>query len=321
MSFFDTPQPLHPESRAFLEAVSKMNLRPYNELATVEEARTRSERASRLGDGDFQFDGVVEDIVVPQQQVAEGIPVSVYRPSNVVAHPPIVVYFHGGGNVVGSRKTVDCLCKILSNGAGCIVVSVEYRLAPEHKFPAGIDDSCGVTKWVTENRVKLGGSEKSKVGVAGDSAGGQNAASVAHDVPGLSFQILVYPHVSARGDRSLKSFQEYDKGPVLPRDLIDWFENLMGDKKDWKNPRFANLLREKFDHLPPALLVVAECDPLRDDSYEYAKKLTAAGVHNELYLAIGAVHAFFTLPGIFPELCKAAHGKCIEFIKQFGYSA
>jgi len=92
----------------------------------------------------------------------------------------------------------------------------------------------------------------------------------------------------------------------------------MCEPKDFANPRFANLLRDKFDHLPPALFIVAECDPLRDDSYEYSKKLTDAGVHNELHLAKGGIHAFFTLPGLFPELGAAANAKAIDFIKRYG---
>jgi acetyl esterase len=314
----DTPQPLHAESRAFLQALLKNNLKRYDELGSIEAARERSRLGSKLGQGEVDFQGKRDEYFVPSPEVKEGIPVYVYVPTSLTPNPPILVYCHGGGNVVGERLSVESTCQTLAKGAGCLVVNVEYRLAPEHKFPAGLDDACQVSRWVLDNKTLIGGGAASKVGISGDSAGGQIASGVAHDVPGLAFQVLIYPHVSARGDRSLVSFQEYKFGPVLHRDLIDWFENQMGDIRDWRHPRFANILRDKFDHLPACLFIVAECDPLRDDSYEYAKKLTAAGVHNELYLAKGAVHAFYTLPGIFVELCQEAHARTIEFIKQWG---
>jgi len=314
MDPFASAQPLHDESRNFINAVQER----YEQMATIEEARESCCASSKFGAVDVDFAGRRDEYFIPSAEVKNGVPAYVYVPEKVEANPPIVVYYHGGGNVVGERVNVESTCKILAKGAKCIYVNVEYRLAPEHKFPAGLNDACDVAKWVLENRKKIGGGPQSKVGVSGDSAGGQLAASVAHDVPGVSFQILIYPHVSARGDRSLPSFQEYKNGPILQHELMDWFENLMSDVSEWRNPRFANLLRDRFDYLPPCLFIVAQCDPLRDDSYEYAKKLTKVGVYNELHLAEGAIHAFYTLPAIFPKLCEAAYDRTIEFIKKWG---
>jgi len=218
---------------------------------------------------------------------------------------------------VGSRIEVEVTCQIIAQGAKCIVVNVEYRLAPEHKLPAGLNDACEVTKWVLDNKISIGGGRLSKVGVSGDSAGGGLAAGVAHDVKGLAYQVLAYPSLSV-SDTSFMSAQEYKSGPVLNHELLSWFEQNMADVKDWRNPKIANLLRDKFNNLPPCLFISAQCDPLRDQSYEYAKKLTAAQVPNELYLVKGAIHGFYAMPAVFVELCKEAHGRTIEFIKKHG---
>jgi acetyl esterase len=315
-------QPFHPEAQAFVDRLVQMNAKSYNELGSIEAARERSRLVSVGLAGTIDYDGTTVEMVVPvAPDSPEGLPVYVYKPRQVLASqsdPPILVYYHGGGLVVGTRANVETACQILSAGAGCIVVNVEYRLAPEHRFPVPIEDGCTVARWVLENRIKIGGGAKSKVGVAGDSGGGTIAASVSHDVPGLAFQILVYPRVTTLGEGSLKSYSEYSKGPVLTAPLVEWFERMCADPCDYADPRMATINRTRFDHLPPTLFVVAECDMIRDDSYEYAKKLTAAGVYNELYLAKGAIHAFFTIPGAFPELCRAAHAKTIEFIKKWG---
>jgi acetyl esterase len=207
---------------------------------------------------------------------------------------------------------------MLSSLAGCIVVNVEYRMAPEHKFPAMMNDSYDSVRWVLANRSLVGGTSKSKVGVAGDSAGGQNAASVSHNVPGLDFQILIYPWLNIGGDTSnLPSHQQLKDGPLSMEGLVQWIMTLLVEKKeDLIDPRLCLFRNEKYDNLPPTLFIVAEYDPLRDESYEYSKRLTAAGVDSEVFLSKGAVHGYFTAPGAFAELCSQSYAKAVEFINK-----
>ncbi|ELT91050.1 hypothetical protein CAPTEDRAFT_223437 [Capitella teleta] len=311
---------LHPESKIILNLrASKPGAKAYYECDTVNEARAAHDAVfANIGPLCDAFEATTRELFVPSPQLIGGIPIDVYTPREVSADPAILVFYHGGGLVVGTRRSTQLACMHLAQAAKCIVVNVEYRLAPEHKFPAMIDDACCVAEWVKANKVLLGGSERSRIGVAGDSGGGNIAASVCHECTGVNFQILIYPHVSARGDYSLPSYQEFIDGPLLDRKLLDWFVNLMAEKTDWANPRLAPLLREEFSHLPPALFIVAEIDPLRDDSYEYAKKLSAAGVHSELHLAKGALHAFYTVPFVCKELTREAYAKTVDFIHKFG---
>lgn len=261
-----------------------------------------------------EYDGKRTEIFIPSKEVSDGIPVYVYEPRSKPPDATIMVYFHGGGNVVGSRDQVDYTCKMLSSNAQCIVVNVEYRLAPEHKFPAMMNDGETVTRWVLANRTTIGGTKKSKVGVSGDSCGGQIAASVAHVVPGLKFQILIYPLLngSLRESPSRNEFREKDLDTFMT-----CIEQVVVEKKDDLNdPRYAIIQNKKFDHLPPTLFIVAELDALRDDSYDYAKKLTDAKVENEVFLSKGAIHGFYTQPGYFVELCRESYSKTVEFIKK-----
>ena len=315
-----TKRPFHAESLSFIERVSKFRAKPYNELTLVE-ARERSRSVSVTLAGPVDYDGVRREVFVPSDAVTDGIPVYVCRPTSVEtaekATDVILVFYHGGGSVVGCRETVDTTCKMLSSALRCVVVNVEYRLAPEHRFPANVDDGCCVARWVLDHRVELGGTVGCKVGVIGDSAGGKIASSVAHDVEGLAFQILVYPGVSAAGSgRTFPSYSEYRDGPVLTKELVAWFDSNAADEADFTNPRFASLLRPRFDHLPPALIVIAECDQFRDECLEYAKKLTEAGVVTDVHLARGAIHAFYTMPGHFVQLCREAYQKTVEFVNR-----
>jgi len=315
MASCESALPLHEESHRSLVALPPQT---FDETLSVATARATESACRNIWATEIGFDGKREEYFIPTPEVTEGIPVYVYVPSDLEASPPIVVYFHGGGFVLGDRLAAETTCKTLATEARCIYVNVEYRLAPEHKFPAGLDDSCLVTKWVLENRVKIGGDASSKVGVSGDSSGGQIAASVAHEVPGLSFQILIYPRVGAPGDYSLPSYQEFIGGPVISSEMILWFQDKLGEISGDLLPRFSNLLRDKFEHLPPCLFIVAEIDSLRDDSYEYARKLTAAGVHSELVLVKGAIHAFYTKPTFFPQLSGEAYKSTGEFIRKWG---
>nr|KAG5704451.1 hypothetical protein BaRGS_024306 [Batillaria attramentaria] len=159
----------------------------------------------------------------------------VYKPADVSRVPAIWVYFHGGGLVVGSRNSYAPMLKLLASRARCMVVNVEYRLAPEHKAPAAFDDCRAATRWVLQNKTRIGGDAGSQVGIGGDSGGGHLATSVSHDVKGLAFQILVYPIT----DLSLRapSYAEFESTPGLNTDLVRWFcGQFLVDESQKKNP-------------------------------------------------------------------------------------
>jgi len=314
---------LHPEAKVFMEATKSLweGFAP-EESNSIEKLRTTLDAVAKAGLVGVakDYEGTREELFADSKEVDGGIPVYVYKPK-LVAHEsdsvPILVYFHGGGNIMGSRDLVDDTCKMLSSQAGCIVVNVEYRLAPEHKFPAMMNDGYDVVRWVLDNRSLVGGTSKSKVGVSGDSAGGQIAASVSHQVPGVDFQILIYPWLNVGGENNLPSHEEFKNGPLSMEGLTHWILSLLVEKKeDLLDPRLCIFRNEKYDHLPTTLCIVAEFDPLRDESNEYSKRLTAAGVDSEVFLAKGAVHGYFTAPGAFVELCSQSYAKAVEFINK-----
>lgn len=316
------PATPHPETLALIEVLKGQGCKPYYEHDSIESARAQSKRVYTHLAGNSDFPGKRTEIFVPAPHIHEGgvLPCYVYHPDKLTSdNPPVLVYFHGGGFTVGTRDNVDTLCKTFSRRANCIVVNVEYRLAPENKFPAAFDDGNCVTKWVIDNKTAIGGGATSKVGVSGDSAGAMIAAAVAHDVKGIDFQVLAYPKTSKPDDYSLPSYEENKLGPILTPAVMTWFTKQFLEKdEDNDNPRYSCLTRPSFSHLPPALIIAAELDPIRDDSSEYAKKLEEAGVPTEFYVAKGVPHGFYTSEGHFKESSKEAHQKSIDFIMKYG---
>lgn len=311
------PKGLHKESVTFLKE-SKPVLEALFSASTFAEKRKKYEGFFAIGTKVVEYDGTRVEMFVPYPDVPGGTPIYVYKPKSLTTNPAVLIYFHAGGLVLGKCQEIDTTCKSLASKIGCIVVNVEYRLAPEHKFPVMFDESCAVVKWVLGNKTLVGAKENSKVGVAGDSAGGLLSASVANDVPGLAFQILIYPWLSAGLEPRLSSFEEFKDGLLLSEPFLQWLESEIAAKEDLTNPRLVPLRQTKLDHSPPTLFIVTEFDMLRDDSYEYSKKLTAAGVHSELALSKGAVHLFYVIPEHFVELCGEAYEKTADFIRRFG---
>lgn len=308
---------IHQETLAYFRTCAELGLKPYDEM-TPEEMRGVTLRRSEYFGGHADFEGSEKQFVVPSQTNPAGVPMSVYKPSISGSVPAIWVYFHGGGLATGSRNSYAPALKVLASRAVCLVVNVEYRLAPENKAPAAFDDCRCVTQWVVDNKVLIGGHHESAVGVGGDSAGGQLAASVAHDVRSLDFQVLVYPFTD--GLCSLPSFAEFASTPGLNQKSIDWFMgNFIADESQKRDPVvFAtNRPNSSFVGLPPALCILAQLDPLRDDGIEYCQKMKEAGVAVETLLVKGAPHVFFHLMAHFKELTKEAHDRCVTFLKQF----
>ncbi|HEY7053621.1 MAG TPA: alpha/beta hydrolase [Mycobacterium sp.] len=238
------------------------------------------------------------------------VPTRVYWPSNEdTTAPPIVIFIHGGGFAVGDLDTHDREARLHAAGAGAVVVSVDYRLAPEHPFPAAVDDVWAVTQWVASHGRDFG-ADPSRLAVAGDSAGGTLSAVVCqlardNDGPPIAFQLLWYPATTF--DASLPSFTENANAPVLDTaataDFTRWY---VGDV-DLDDPpsTLAPATASDFSGLPPAYIAVAGHDPLRDDGIRYAELLSAAGVPVELDNAQALVHGYLGYAGVVPAATEA----------------
>lgn len=234
--------------------------------------------------------------------------------------PAILIYFHGGGLVIGSLDTHDGAMRIIAQKSGAIVIFVSYRLLPsETNKTAPFDDATIAVKWVLDNRKSVSGHADSKVGVGGDSAGGHLTTSVMNEIePGrIDFQILVYPMTDI--SRKHDSFREFEMCPGLTKASIDWFfENSIAQIPDAiSNPRINPIARKNIHLSPPALMIVAEMDALRDVGTEYAKKLIESGVDVKLEVISGVPHAFFQLPGVFKASCEYAYETVATFIQRF----
>ncbi|WP_019042859.1 alpha/beta hydrolase, partial [Comamonas testosteroni] len=236
----------------------------------------------------------VQDTTVPGG--AGPVAARIYRPEG--AGPfPTVAYFHGGGYVIGNLDTHDNICREICRGAQAVVVSVDYRLAPEHPFPAGIEDAVAAARWVVANAHALGGS--ATVAVAGDSAGGNFCAVVTQQLRdagiALAAQFLIYPAVD-HAAAEYASAEQNAKGYFLEAETMAWFYNhYAGTSPDALDPRLAPLQAKSLANLPSAVIVNAEFDPLRDQGAAYAEALRAAGGQAELIEGAGMIHGFFDM--------------------------
>jgi acetyl esterase/lipase len=240
------------------------------------------------------------------------IPVRIYWPPDADAPLPVVVFYHGGGFALGDLDTHDPVARAHAVGAEAIVVSVGYRLAPEHPFPAGVNDCWAALQWAGEHAAELGG-DPNRMAVAGDSAGGNLAAVMAHLArnnggPALTFQLLWYPVVTA--DLSLPSLTENADAPILDRDVIDAFLMWYLPDLDITDPTalpitLAPANAADLSGLPPAYIGTAEHDPLRDDGARYAELLNAAGVPAELSNEPVLVHGYASFAMVIPAAAEA----------------
>jgi acetyl esterase len=250
------------------------------------------------------------DVAAVRELKAKGpagdIPLRLYRPagSNPTDTLPVLVYYHGGGWVIGDLDTHDTLCRELCNDSGCAVVAVHYRLAPEHRFPAAFDDSLAATRWVYANAAELH-LDPDRLAVGGDSAGGNLAAVVAlaaRDEGGLpiKFQLLIYPATDSR--RGHASHTTNGQGFLLTRDTVSYFhDHYIPDAKHDDDWRASPLLHKDLGKLPPAFVLTAGYDPLRDEGLEYAQRLTEAGVTTTLVNFERQIHGFITMGKVIDE--------------------
>ncbi|MEV5833974.1 alpha/beta hydrolase [Nocardia sp. NPDC052112] len=288
----ETREELHPQVQAYLDRLARADFGSVHTF-TPEQARAGWRGAiALLGDPEPIAD--IENRTVP------GIGgLRIYTPQGDGPFPALV-FFHGGGFMLGDPDTHDGLCRSLANGAECVVVSVDYPLAPEHKFPAAPDACYRATQWVAEHAASIG-VDATRIAVGGDSAGGNLAAVVAHMArdnggPALIFQLLIYPDLDFR--RTNFSITEYaGKYGNISRDAQHWFmDSYLNNAEEKLDPRVSPLLASDLAGLPPALIVTAEYDALRDEGEQYGQRLEEAGVPVTVTRYPGMIHEFVRHP-------------------------
>ena len=294
---------LHPQARALLDLIEQRGLPPTHTLKPAEARTLYLERRHATQPASPEI-GLVRDLEADGPHGA--IPLRLYRPrtSAVSENVPVLVYFHGGGFVIGDLDTHDTLCRELSNLSGCAVVAVHYRLAPEHRFPAAVTDCMAAARWVRDRAAELH-LDASRLAVGGDSAGGNLAAVVSidardrGDLP-IAFQLLIYPATDVRA--TAPSHTENGQGYLLTRDTINYFTgHYIDDPALYSDWRASPLLQTDLSNLPPALVLTAGFDPLRDEGAEYARRLTSAGNHAVYVHFPRQIHGFVTMGRIIDE--------------------
>ncbi|SEH03411.1 acetyl esterase [Nonomuraea solani] len=291
--------PLHPQARDYVaQYPSDLN----TDLAALDLAAIQEMRAQ---DALAAHRGPLTKLPFVRDEVAGDVPIRIYRADPGDGLLPVVVYFHGGGWVFGSVKRNDAAARDLAIRTGAVVVSVDYRLAPEHPFPAAADDAWTVVRDIFARPAFY--QSAGTVAVIGDSAGGNLAAVAAWQArdAGLSLahQVLVYPVLDVHMDTP--SHAEFGKGFGLDTAEMEWFARQYADGADPDDPRLSPLRLPDVSGLAPATVVTAGCDVLRDEGERYADRLAGAGVPAEVRRFDGAVHSFFVLPGLFDQAIEA----------------
>jgi acetyl esterase len=294
---------LHPQARALLRLIEEKGVPPTHTLTPHEARRAYLDRRSFTQPAPPDVASVRE---LQASGPAGAIPLRMYRPlgSSASQALPVLVYYHGGGWVIGDLDTHDVLCRQLCDAAGCAVVSVDYRLAPEHLFPAAVDDAVAALLWVHAQAGELG-LDASRIAVGGDSAGGNLAAVVAiaardtGDVL-LRSQLLIYPATDQR--RGAASHERNGQGYMLTRDSIAYYhDHYLVDSRHDLDWRASPLLCESLAGVPPAFVLTAGYDPLRDEGLHYAQRLSEAGVRSTLVCFDRQIHGFILMGRVLDE--------------------
>ena len=298
---------LDPQAKNLLEQFAAAG-RPATHTLSAPEAR-RAYRESRM-----PLQPPPPEVAAVENRSISGphgpIPVRLYRargtqPADVL---PVLVYFHGGGFTIGDLDTHDVICRSLANEGGCAVVSVDYRMGPEHKFPKAVDDCVAATRWVAEQARALH-FDPARIAVGGDSAGGNLATVVALSAreagaPKLVFQLLIYPTTTLHHDTG--STRELAQGYMLTIDAMHYFRNCYlsnsGERSDW---RASPLLAKDLAGMPAALVITAGYDPIRDEGKAYAERLQAAGVPVTYSCYAGMIHGFITMGKVLDDANRA----------------
>lgn len=288
---------LDPDARRYLERLSALGAPPITELAPAE-VRLAAEATAVDLFGPTDAVGAVFDQALPGP-----VRTRVYQPAGAERDLPVLVYCHGGGWVAGSLDTHDGVCRALCARTPCVVVSVDYRLAPEHRFPAAVEDAWAATAWVAQHARSIGG-DPSRIAVGGDSAGGTLSAVAAlrardHGLA-LRLQLLVYPATDR--DFETPSYREFADGYGLTRDGMRWYwEHYLGPDGDATSPEASPLRAGDLAGVAPACVLTVEFDPLRDEGEAFAERLRAAGVPVESRRIAGLIHGVYRMPGTIPR--------------------
>lgn len=305
--------PLDPQAQKVLDATAALGLPPTEQMTPAEARESMRARTAALGP--------VEDVArVDDHQVpVDGgtITVRCYTPAGR-GHFPAYVYFHGGGWVIGDIETHDGICRSLANASGSVVASVDYRLAPEHKYPVAAEDAYAATQWVAREAGRLGVDGR-RLAVGGDSAGGNLAAAVClmsrdRSGPTLALQVLAYPVTHYNLDT--RSYRDYADGYLLTRNSMRWFwDHYLRRPEDGAQPYASPLSAPKLHGLPAALIITAEYDPLRDEGEAYAARLREAGVPVTMTRYPGMIHGFLRMINIMDQ-ARAARDEIAGALKK-----
>ena len=283
--------PLDPVARKLIDAIETGW--PRVETLTGADARRQVRAFQESWPVDLEPVDRVEDRRIPGP--AGDVPVRIYWPDSP-GPLPALVYVHGGGWVICDLDTYEAMCRITANRVGCVIVSVDYRLAPEHPFPAAAEDAYAAARWVAEHATELGADPR-RVAIAGDSAGGNLAAVCAlmardRGGPDLVFQLLIYPVTDCSFDTA--SYRDNAEGYYLEAVTMRWYwRQYLGDGGDGSNPYASPLQAPDLSHLPPALIITAGYDPLRDEGEAYGRRLQEAGVDATVSRYETLFHGFF----------------------------
>ena len=312
---------LHPQIQTVLEAMARLDLKPI-EAMTPTEARAQMEMMAASRKAEPLPTKRIENRTIPGP--AGEIPVRIYWP-NAAGTLPAIAYYHGGGHVIGSLDSHDLIARNLCGGAEAVVVSFDYRMGPEHRFPAAVEDSLAGLEWLHANAASLG-ADPERLGVHGDSAGANLAAVMAlmardKGGPKLRLQSLVYPVADFRMETA--SYTKYATGcGILTADAMKWFRGhylrSMDDALDW---RASPGLAPNVAGVAPAIVIAAECDVLHDEGFAYAERLKAAGVSVEYRRYAGMIHAFFGMMPSVDDAMNAQRAVWAAFKKAFAKKA
>ena len=293
---------LHPQAEAYLQFLKREQVPPLSALSP-EDARVWDEKVTSLLSKKSENVGRTQDIKIESGD--RQIPIRIYTPTTLDGRS-MILYFHGGGWVLGNLDQVDYPCRLLANRTRSVVISVGYRLSPEYKFPGPVEDCYAATEWAASNAKRLGADEERLV-VCGDSAGGNLAAVVSlmakdRGHPSISNQILIYPIVDL-SDRNYENFPD-DQSPGLTKGDMNWFiKHYIPREEELENPYASPIRRKDLSALPPAMLITAEYDILTTQGNAYADQLRRSKVKVNSAHYPGQIHGFFTLPDSF----DAAH--------------
>lgn len=288
------------------------SIQPFNPQDSLDGARKFLETMSLQLSGKKESVTMIEELHIPQEN--HQIPIRIYRPKGRdVQQSPAIIYIHGGWFIAGGYETHDAVVRKLANKTGAVVIFIDYRLAPEHPFPAGLNDCIDGVKWVFENAESLG-IDTDKVGIIGDSAGAALSTAVSTQLgKHLKFQVLIYPAVD--NQLNSKTWETYENGPVLNKQggIEAWAGYLPEDEKD--NPLAIPVLIRDFKETPPTLIILAEHDPLLDDGKQLSANMENAGVKLKTSLYKDMVHGFMHMGELLEEV-QSAVNEMAEFANQ-----